>query len=69
MSASGVNSGWRREYFIRAGICPCDQTRGDSCPRCDSGDYTSDQAAIRAAVAAVTERERQRALREARPAS
>ena len=24
-----------RDYFIQAGICPCDPTRGDSCRLCD----------------------------------
>lgn len=35
MSASGVNFRYFRDLFIRARICPCDPTAGDSCPLCD----------------------------------
>jgi hypothetical protein len=35
VSASGINPAWQADYFIRAGICPCDDSRGDSCRLCD----------------------------------
>jgi hypothetical protein len=34
MSASGINFGWHRDYFIRAGICPCDPCAGQECRLC-----------------------------------
>jgi hypothetical protein len=67
VSASGVVSGAHRDYLIRARICPCDPTRGDSCRHCDGTDDGSAQAAIKAAVAAVTARQHH-AAHERRPA-
>lgn len=35
VTPSGINTGWKRDMFIRARICPCDPTRGESCRLCD----------------------------------
>jgi hypothetical protein len=45
MSESGINFAWNREYFIRARLCVCDQTRGDSCRLCDG--TAADEAELR----------------------
>jgi hypothetical protein len=67
VSASGINPGWQRDYFIRHRICPCDPTAGQECRHCDGGAaYSSDLGAIAAAVTAVTEREQHRATPERR---
>lgn len=45
MNGSGINPAWEREYFIRARQCPCDPTRGESCPLDDG--TAADEAELR----------------------
>lgn len=64
MSASGINAGWQRDYFTRHHICPCSPEQ--ECRWCSDAAYSSELAAVAAAVAAVTERELRRGTPEQR---
>jgi hypothetical protein len=67
VNGSGINPAWQREYFIRHRICVCSPEQ--ECRHCDGGAaYSSDLAAIAAAVATVTQRELDPATPERRSA-
>jgi hypothetical protein len=56
VSASGINPAWRRDYFIRHRICPCDPTAGQECRWC------SGEAADESELRGYTPRPRERSV-------
>lgn len=53
MSASGINPSWRRDYFIRAGICPC--TPEQECRLCCGMTAADERIVLREIARAITE--------------